>query len=300
MPEYPDIQLYLHALRSRLLGQRLREVRIVGPNVLRTVTPRPDAFKEQTVVDLERLGKRIVIGFENELFLILHLMIAGRLQWRPVSDRVPGKPATAWMDFDAGRLILTEASRRKRAGMWLLRGRDSLQAIDPGGLEVVGSDTREFAEAVRRQNRILKRALTDPTILSGIGNAYSDEILHRAQLSPFRRTQALSSDEMTRLHRSAVDVLVEWERRLRDEHGATWPGKITAFREGMAVHGRHGQACPVCRAPVQRVVHGESEFNYCPRCQTEGKILADRSLSRLLRDNWPRTLEELEERGRST
>jgi formamidopyrimidine-DNA glycosylase len=298
MPEYPDIQLYLHALRSRVVGQAPLAIRIVGPNVLRTVELRPEEFVSRRIVRLERIGKRIVFAFESDLFLVLHLMIAGRLQWRGTGGKPPVRPALAWMDFEDGQLVLTELSRRKRAGLWLLRGDAALRALDPGGLEVIGSSLESFSNTLRQENRILKRALTDPTILSGIGNAYSDEILHRARLSPFRRTQQLSDEDLGTLHTAAIEVLREWENRLLEEHGSVWPKKVTAFRDGMAVHGRYGQACPVCAAPVQRVRHGESEFNYCPRCQTGGRILADRSLSRLLREDWPQTLEELEESRR--
>lgn len=298
MPEYPDVELYLHALRPRVVGRTLARLGVIGPNVLRTFDPRPAAVEGRVVVDLARVGKRVVFEFDDELRVVVHLMIAGRFQWRVRAPKPPGKPALAWMDFDDERLVLTEASKKKRAGIWILRGDKELRSLDPGGLEVVGSALDDFAAVLRRENHTLKRALTDPTLFSGIGNAYSDEILHRARLSPFVRTATADDAVVARLHAACVEVLTQWRDRLIAETGDTWPKKVTAFRPGMAVHGRYGEPCPDCGSPVQRVVHGESEFNYCALCQTGGKVLADRSLSRLLREDWPRTIEELEERRR--
>lgn len=298
MPEYPDVQLYLHALRPRVVGERIAVARAIGPNVLRTFRPRLSEVEGREIVDLERRGKRVVLVLEGELFLVIHLMIAGRLQWRAPGPKPPGRPALAWFDVGGGRLVLTEASKRKRAGIWVLEGREALDEQDPGGLEILDASATDFTDALRRENHTLKRALTDPTLFSGVGNAYSDEILHRARLSPFKRSGQCDEEEVARLHEACVAVLREWEARLIEETGAAWPKKVTAFREGMAVHGRYRQPCPRCEAPIQRVVHAESEFHYCPGCQTGGKVLADRSLSRLLRDDWPRTLVELEERRR--
>ncbi len=271
MPELPDVVVYIESLQSRVVGQLLQRIR------------------------LGRLGKRIVFCLERELFLILHLMIAGRLHWKPAGSRIPGKLGLAAFDFPDGTLTLTEAGTKKRAALHIARGENTLLRHDPGGLEVLGADAGEFRAALTRENHTLKRALTDPRIFSGIGNAYSDEILHRAQLSPLKRTDQLREDEIARLHRAARQTLVEWTQRLREEAGERFPEKVTAFREGMAVHGRYRLPCPVCGAPVQRIVYAENETNYCPTCQTGGRLLADRSLSRLLRDDWPRTLEELEE-----
>jgi formamidopyrimidine-DNA glycosylase len=255
---------------------------------------------DKTVTYVRRLGKRIVIGLEGELSLLLHLMIAGRLRWRKSGAVIPKRNGLAAFDFSAGTVILTEASKKKRASLHLLRGQAALEEFDGGGLEVLESNPSEFRGALLRENHTLKRALTDPRILSGIGNAYSDEILHRAQLSPFKQTRALSNEEIDRPHRATQGTLIEWTARLRAEVGDGFPEKVTAFHDEMAVHGRYGKPCPECGTPIQRIVYAANESNYCPRCQTEGRVLADRALSRLLKSNWPRTLEELEERRAGT
>ena len=300
MPEYPDVQLYLHALGPRVVGATLQRIVARGPNLLRSVDPPPRALEGLRVAGLERIGKRIVLCFECELFAVLHLMIAGRLQWTALDRKPNRRLAQGWFDFDRGRLVLTEASGKKRAALVLVRGRAELQRQDPGGLEVTTCDLEPFSRGLTRGNHTLKRALTDPRLFSGIGNAYSDEILHRARLSPFARTGQLQPEAVARLHAATRDVLLEWEQRLVRATGDGWPRKVTAFREGMAAHGRYGEPCPVCGVAIQRIVYASNETNYCPGCQTGGKILADRSLSRLLREDWPRSLEELEERTRSS
>ncbi len=287
--------VYIESLQSRVVGKLLQRIRLASPFLLRSVQPTIRDVENTRVLGLRRLGKRIVFCLERELFLILHLMIAGRLHWKPAGSRIPGKLGLAAFDFPDGTLTLTEAGTKKRAALHIARGENTLLRHDPGGLEVLEADAGEFRAALTRENHTLKRALTDPRIFSGIGNAYSDEILHRAQLSPLKRTDQLREDEIARLHRAARQTLVEWTQRLREEAGERFPEKVTAFREGMAVHGRYRLPCPVCGAPVQRIVYAENETNYCPTCQTGGRLLADRSLSRLLRDDWPRTLEELEE-----
>ncbi|PYU89056.1 MAG: formamidopyrimidine-DNA glycosylase [Acidobacteria bacterium] len=295
MPELPDVVVYIESLQSRVVGKLLQRIRLASPFLLRSVQPTIRDVENTRVLGLRRLGKRIVFCLERELFLILHLMIAGRLHWKPAGSRIPGKLGLAAFDFPDGTLTLTEAGTKKRAALHIARGENTLLRHDPGGLEVLEAPAGEFRAALTRENHTLKRALTDPRIFSGIGNAYSDEILHRAQLSPLKRTDQLREDEIARLHRAARQTLVEWTQRLREEAGERFPEKVTAFREGMAVHGRYRLPCPVCGAPVQRIVYAENETNYCPTCQTGGRLLADRSLSRLLRDDWPRTLEELEE-----
>ena len=299
MPELPDIVAYLDALTPRILGARLERVRVLSPFVLRSVDPPLAAATGRTVTGLRRLGKRIVIGLEGELFLVLHLMIAGRLHWKPAGARPPGRIGLAAFDFASGTLLMTEAGTKRRAAVHLVRGEDALGEHDPGGLEVLDADLGAFRAALAQENHTLKRVLTDPTILSGIGNAYSDEILHRARLSPVRQTRQLSEAETARLFDATRNVLSEWSQRLRQEAGAKFPEGVTAFRDGMAVHGRYGEPCPVCGAPVQRIVYASSETNYCARCQTGGKLLADRSLSRLMHADWPRTLDELEARRRT-
>ena len=294
MPELPDIELYLHALRPRVQAQILRKVRLASPFLLRSVDPPIAELEGLRVQDLRRLGKRIAIGFEGDLFAVVHLMIAGRFQWKKPGAAVPRRLGLAAFDFDGGSLLLTEAGTKKRASLHLCRGEDAVADHDPGGIDVMTADTSAFRAALTRRNHTLKRALTDPRILSGIGNAYSDEILHRARLSPFKQTARLSDDELERLLTAAREVLSGWTRRLRDEAGDGWPGKVTAFKEGMAVHGRYREPCPDCGAPVQRIRYAANEANYCARCQTSGKVLADRGLSRLLKKDWPRTLEELE------
>lgn len=327
MPEMPDIEAYVEALKPRILGRRLLGVRLVSPFLLRTPAPPPDAAVGRRVETVERLGKRIVIGLVDlpgavsgaggatprpgdaargagseagleaapgtaALFLVLHLMIAGRLHWRPPGAAVPRGSGLAAFDFPEGTLVLTEAGKKHRASLHVVQGREALGAFDPGGLEVLGSSRGALEAALRRENHTLKRALTDPRILSGIGNAYSDEILHRARLSPFKQTRALTEDEIVRLHEAAVTVLARWTDRLRAEARDAFPEKVTAFRPEMAVHGRSGQRCPVCGTVIRRIVYAENECDYCPVCQTEGRIFADRSLSRLLCDDWPRHVHE--------
>ena len=296
MPELPDVSVYIESLAPRIVGQRLERVRLASPFLLRTVDPPLAELFGKRVRALRRLGKRIVIAFDGDLFLVIHLMIAGRLRWRPSGTKVPGKLGLAAFDFSSGTLLLTEASSRKRAALHVVRGEAALAALDPGGLEPLDADLASFRAAVLRERHTLKRTLTDPRILSGIGNAYSDEILHAARLSPVKLTQQLSDEEMARLHAATRSTLLEFTARIRNEVGDGFPEKVTAFRDDMAVHGRYGHPCPVCGTPVQRIVHAENETNYCPTCQTGGKLLADRALSRLLRADWPRTLEELEER----
>ena len=294
MPELPDVDLYVHALRPRIVGQTIRAVRLSTPFLLRSVEPPLASVEGRTVVAVSRLGKRIVVETEGERFLVIHLMIAGRFRWKPPGTKVPGKVGLLAIDFDAGTLILTEAGSKRRASLYVVQGRDALAQHDPGGLEVLETGLDAFAEALRRENHTLKRALTDPHVFSGIGNAYSDEILHAARLSPFKQTQTIGDDEVARLFEAVRSTLTGWAARLREDTGEGFPEKVTAFREGMAVHGRYGKPCPVCGSPVQRVVYAANEANYCATCQTGGRLLADRSLSRLLRDDWPRTLEELE------
>jgi len=298
VPELPDVDLYVHALRPRIVGQAIRAVRLSTPFLLRSVDPPLPAAEGRRVVAVSRLGKRIVIELEGALFLVIHLMIAGRFRWKAPGTKVPGKVGLLAIDFDDGTLILTEAGSRRRASLHVVQGREALAQHDPGGIEVLEITLDAFAEALRRENHTLKRALTDPHVFSGIGNAYSDEILHAARLSPFKQTQAIGDDEVARLFDAVRSTLTGWAARLREETGDGFPEKVTAFREGMAVHGRYGRPCPVCGSPVQRVVYADNEANYCATCQTGGRLLADRSLSRLLRDDWPRTLEELERRRR--
>ena len=296
MPELPDVDLYVHALRPRIVGQAIRAIRLSTPFLLRSVEPPLASAEGRPVMSVSRLGKRIVIETEGELFLVIHLMIAGRFRWKPPGTKVPGKVGLLAVDFDGGTLILTEAGSKRRASLHVVQGREALAQHDPGGLEVLETGVDAFAAALRRENHTLKRALTDPHVFSGIGNAYSDEILHAARLSPFKQTQAIGDDEVAQLFQAVRSTLEGWSARLREETGEGFPEKVTAFREGMAVHGRYGKPCPVCGSPVQRVVYADNEANYCATCQTGGRLLADRSLSRLLRDDWPRTLEELERR----
>jgi formamidopyrimidine-DNA glycosylase len=295
MPELPDISLYLHALAPRVVGHCLQRVRLVSPFLLRSVEPPLSALEGRAVATLERLGKRIVFGFDHEYFLVLHLMISGRLRWRPAGAKIPGRLGLASLDFDNAALIITEAATRKRASLYAVHGREALAVHDPGGLEVLDSPRDAFADRVRSQRRTLKRALTDPRIFSGIGNAYSDEILHAARLSPLQLTTNLNDAEIGELYRSARIVLADWTETLKREAGDAFPENVTAFRPDMAVHGRFGQPCRRCGSPVQRIAYADNECNYCATCQTGGKLLADRTLSRLLGEDWPRTLEELEE-----
>jgi formamidopyrimidine-DNA glycosylase len=296
MPELPDVTVYLEALEVRIRGARLERMRLANPFVLRSVDPSPTAVAGHTVIGLRRLGKRIVIALEGDLFVLIHLMVAGRLHWKEASAKPPGKIGLAALDFSTGTLILTEAGSKRRAAIHLVRGESALAAHDPGGLELFEADLDAFHAALTRESHTLKRALTDPRILSGVGNAYSDEILHQARLSPVRMTRQLSEEETARLFHAAKTTLADWIERLRREAGGEFPEGVTAFRPAMAVHGRYGKPCPDCGAPVQRIVHADNETNYCARCQTAGRLLADRALSRLLRKDWPRTLEEMEER----
>ncbi len=306
MPELPDIVVYLEALGSRIVGHVLKEAEIRGPSLLRTADPPLQQTFGHFVKGLRRIGKRIAIGFDNDLWLVFHLMIAGRLHWKTRRAGIPGTDATkginndrrtlAILEFDSGVLTLTEAGARKRASLHLIKGETGLRQLDPGGIDVLDSSLQQFSEVLTSANHTLKRALTDPRLFSGIGNAYSDEILHHAQLSPIALTLKLKPEEVKRLYESVRETLVQWTGTLRAETGEKFPEKVTAFREQMAVHGRYGQACPRCGMKVQRIRYASNETNYCPQCQTGGKLLADRSLSRLLREDWPRTPEEFEER----
>ena len=293
MPELPDITVYIEALAARVVGQTLEKTRIAKPFLLRSVDPPITAANGKRVIGLRRMGKRIVLELEDDLFLVIHLMIAGRLRWVPAGGKVPGKVGLAAFDFPTGTLILTEAGSKRRASLWLVRGEQSLEQFARGGLEVLDAGIAEFSERLTRENHTLKRSLTDPRLFSGIGNAYSDEILHRARLSPVKHTRRLSEEETTRLFDATRAVLVEWTERLRQESGGDFPAKVTAFRDEMAVHGKFGQPCPVCGTPVQRIRYADNETNYCPRCQTDGKLLADRALSRLLKQDWPKSIDEL-------
>jgi len=299
MPELPDVTVYIEALDARIRGARLESVRLKSPFVLRSVDPPLAEATGRHVVGVSRLGKRIVIALDGDLFLALHLMIAGRLHWKSAGARPPGKIGLAALDFSTGTVTMTEAGTKRRAALHLLRGAEALRELDRGGLEVFEADLAAFREAIARESHTLKRALTDPGILSGIGNAYSDEILHRARLSPVKLTSQLTDEETARLYAACRDTLADWIDRLRADAGADFPEGVTAFRPDMAVHGRYGKPCPVCGAPVQRIVRADNETNYCARCQTGGRLLADRALSRLLKRDWPRTLEEMEERRRT-
>ena len=298
MPELPDIALYLDALAPRVLNQPLERLRIANPFLVRTPEPPLGTTEGRRVVALRRIGKRIVFALDGDLFLVLHLMIAGRLRWRDRNAPIPGKVGLAAFDFPAGSAILTEAGSKRPASLHVIAGAQNLASLDPGGLEVLDSTLPSFAERLARERHTLKRALTDPRIFSGIGNAYSDEILHAARLSPMKLTSGLSDAEIARLHASTVRTLETWIERLREEAGGAFPEKVTAFRDGMAVHGRYQQPCPDCGAPVQRIVYARNEANYCATCQTGGKLLSDRALSRLLKDDWPKTVEEMERRRR--
>jgi len=297
MPELPDIALYLHALTARVVGARLERLRIASPFLLRTADPPVADLSGRTIHDVRRLGKRIVLALEEELFIVLHLMIAGRLHWKPVGAPIPRRAGLAAFDFPHGTLLLTEAGTKHRASLHVLRGGRALAAHDPGGLDVLGATLEQFRAALTRESHTLKRALTDPRLLDGIGNAYSDEILHAARLSPLRLTAQLTLEESERLFRAARETLAAWTERLRVETGDAFPEKVTAFRDGMAVHGRFRKPCPVCGSPVQRIRYAENEVNYCAACQTGGRLLADRSLSRLLKQDWPRSLDEWKDRA---
>ena len=299
MPELPEVTLYLHALRRRILGKRIERVRIASPSLLKTFDPAPAELHGRVVKTLSRLGKRIVLGVEEDLFAVVHLMIAGRFQWRKPGAPVPRKRGHAAFDFARGTLLLTEASTRKRASLHLVRGEPALRELDPGGIEPLEAPADLFAAALRRENRTLKRALTDPRILSGIGNAHSDEILLRARLSPVRLTRRLSDEEVERLRAATRSSLTEWSERLIEETGDDFPAKVTAFHPAMSAHGKYLEPCGQCGTPIQRIVYATRETNYCPACQTGGRLLADRALSRLLGRDWPRSVEELEELRRA-
>ena len=300
MPELPDIALYLRALRPRIVGERLERLRIASPFLLRSAEPSPAALAGRAVTDVRRLGKRIVLAFEDEYFAVLHLMIAGRLHWKAPGAPLPRRAGLAAFDLAPGSLTFTEAGTKHRASLYLVHGADALTAHDPGGLDVLTGTLEQFRAALTRETHTLKRALTDPRAFDGIGNAYSDEMLHAARLSPLRLTSQVSAEESERLFHAVRSTLRTWIGRLQAETGDGFPEKVTAFRSGMAVHGRFRQPCPVCGSPVQRIRYAANEVNYCPTCQTGGRLLADRALSRLLREDWPRTLEQWEDQiGRS-
>jgi formamidopyrimidine-DNA glycosylase len=293
VPELPDIAVYVEALARRVRGQRLERVRLMSPFVLRSAVPPIAAVEGRSVTEVRRLGKRIVLALEGSLFVVLHLMVAGRLRWLGPGERLPGRITLAAFDFPGGSLAFTEAGTRKRASIHVVAGEAALATLSAGGLEPLEVDAAAFAARLTAENHTLKRALTDPRLFSGIGNAYSDEILHRARLSPLALTQKLAPEEIERAHRATIEVLTEWTNRLRAQAGGEFPVGVTAFRPEMAVHGRYGKPCPVCGAPVQRIVYAENETNYCARCQTSGVVLADRALSRLLHKSWPRNIDEL-------
>ena len=293
MPELPDITVYIEALEARIVGQTLERIRIAKPFLLRSVDPPISSAHGKRVLGVRRMGKRIVVELEEDLFLVIHLMIAGRLRWVAIGAKVPGKLGLAAFDFPNGTLILTEAGSKRRASLWLVRGEASLEQFERGGLEVLDANVEDFKERLTRENHTLKRSLTDPRLFSGIGNAYSDEILHRARLSPVKHTRRLTDEEISTLFDATKKILVEWTDRLRDDAGGDFPEKVTAFRDEMAVHGKFGKPCPVCGTPVQRIRYADNETNYCPRCQTDGKLLADRALSRLLKQDWPKSIDEL-------
>jgi len=294
MPELPDITLYLHALTPRVINQPLERLRIGNPFIVRTIEPPVSAIEGRRVVGLRRIGKRIVLEMDGGYFVVIHLMIAGRLRWRELGAAIPGKVGLAAFDFPTGTAVLTEQGAKRQASIHLIAGTANLAALDPGGLEVLESTLPEFAERLTAENHTLKRALTDPHIFSGIGNAYSDEILHAAKMSPMTLTSSLRDADIARLHETTIRTLQQWIERLRDETGDAFPEKVTAFRKGMAVHGRYGQKCPDCGAPIQRIVYVHNEANYCASCQTGGRLLSDRALARLLKQDWPRTVEDME------
>jgi formamidopyrimidine-DNA glycosylase len=294
MPELPDVVVYIEALERHVRGETLQQIRLLNPFLLRTAVPPIARAEGKRIVGLHRIGKRIVLALEDGLFLVFHLMIAGRLRWLAPNEKPPGRIALAVFEFSSGRLAFTEAGTKRRASLHVIEGEAALKSLDAGGIDVLDAPRAAFTERLRSENHTLKRALTDPHLFSGIGNAYSDEILHRAKLSPLAMTSQLSEEEMARLHDAARSTLTEWTERLRAETGSGFPEKVTAFREQMAVHGRYGKPCPVCGAPVQRIVYAENEANYCARCQTGGKIFADRALSRLLHKSWPKNIDELE------
>jgi formamidopyrimidine-DNA glycosylase len=294
LPELPDLTVYLESLETRIGGRRLSRIRLLNPFFLRTAVPPISSAEGRKVVALRRLGKRIVISLEGDLHLVIHLMVAGRLRWLGGKEKPPGRIALALLEFDSGTLVVTEAGTKRRASLHLVEGAAALQAMDPGGLEIAKLDLRSFSSQLKKENHTLKRALADPHLFAGIGNAYSDEILHRARLSPVALTFSLSNDDVEKLFAETKATLKDWTQRLRTEANGQFPEKVTAFREGMAVHGRYGKPCPVCGSPVQRIRYADNETNYCARCQTDGRLLADRSLSRLLKKSWPRSIDELE------
>lgn len=294
MPELPDIKAYIQALEPRIVAQPLEKIRIASVFLLRTAEPPIEDAQGRTVRELRRIGKRIAVGLDGDLWLVLHLMIAGRLHWRARDAKLGGRSNLAAFDFPNGSLVLTEAGTKRRASLHVLLGQEALDAIDPGGIEVFESDLETFKNALSLENRTLKRALTDPRIISGIGNAYSDEILHAAKLSPIARTQKLSAEQWEKLYEATKNTLNHWIDKLNQEAQKSFPEKVTAFRDDMAVHGRYQKPCPVCGEPIQRIRYADNETNYCARCQTNGELLADRSLSRLLKSDWPKTLDELE------
>ena len=294
MPELPDITIYIEALERNLVGSRLEKIRIASPFLLRSIDPPLTSAHGKAVEAIRRIGKQIAIGLEDDLFLVFHLMIAGRFHWKKPGAAVRGKTSLAGLDFEQGTLLLTEASSKKRTSLHVVRGRSSLAAFDRGGLEIFSSSIDQFTEALQRENHTLKRALTDPRLFSAIGNAYSDEILHRAGLSPLQLSRNLKGDDIPRLYEATKDVMREWIERLRSQTGTGFPEKVTAFQPEMAVHGKYRHPCPACGTNIQRIAYAENECNYCPRCQTNGKVLADRSLSRLLNDDWPSSIEDLE------
>ena len=294
MPELPDIELYLHALQSRIVGQRLDRIRIASPFLVRSFDPPIDQAGGRTIIELRRLGKRLVWRLDGDLFVVIHLMIAGRFKWLERGAKIPGKVGLAAFDFENGTLVLTEAGSQRRASLYLVRGEEALAEHDPGGLEVMSASVEQFGEALTRENHTLKRALTDPHLLSGIGNAYSDEILHAAKMSPMLLTGKLTPEQIESLHAHTIGVLAKWRDGLIAAAGGKFPEKVTAFRDGMAAHGRYGKPCPACGTTIQRIQYATNEANYCPTCQTGGKLLADRGLSRLLKDDWPKSLEDME------
>jgi formamidopyrimidine-DNA glycosylase len=293
LPELPDITVYIESLEKRIVGHTLERIRIANPFLVRSVEPPIRDTEGKRVVEVRRIGKRIAIGLESDLWIVIHLMIAGRLRWLAPGAKVPGKLGLAAFDFDDGSLILTEAGSTRRASVTVVKGEEALQSIDRGGVEPLECSLEEFAEQLRKENHTIKRSLTDPTLFSGIGNAYSDEILHRARMSPLRLTSKMTDDEIARLFDATQTTLREWIERLREQARDDFPKNVTAFREEMAVHGRYGKPCPVCSTPVQRIRYASNETNYCPRCQTEGRLLADRAMSRLLRQDWPKSIDEL-------
>ena len=297
MPELPDIETYLAALAPRVLGRPIAALRIRSPFVLRTVDPPAASVPGHVVQTLRRLGKRIVFGLDDDLFLVIHLMVAGRLKWKAPGAALPTRIGLLALDFESASLLLTEVSKKQRASLHILRDPEALKQLDPGGIDVLTADVRTFGATLTLENHTLKRALTDPRLFSGIGNAYSDEILFAARLSPLALTSRLSEAEIARLHKATRETLTTWTERLKARAGGDFPEKVTAFREGMAVHGRFRKPCPDCGAPIQRIRYAENEVNYCPKCQTGGRVLADRAMSRLLKEDWPRSLEELEARG---